>query len=46
MMRGTFANIRLRNEMVPNTEGGFTIHYPSKKELSISIDSVKASIDS
>ena len=35
MMRGTFANIRLKNEMVPNTEGGFTIHYPSKKELSI-----------
>ena len=35
MMRGTFANIRLRNEMVPNTEGGYTIHYPSKKELSI-----------
>lgn len=27
MMRGTFANIRIRNEMVPGTEGGFTKHY-------------------
>ncbi len=35
MMRGTFANIRLRNEMVPKTEGGYTVHYPSKKEVSI-----------
>ena len=35
MMRGTFANIRLRNEMVPQTEGGYTIHYPSKKQVSI-----------
>ncbi len=29
MMRGTFANIRLRNEMVPGTEGGVTRHLPS-----------------
>ncbi len=37
MMRGTFANIRIRNHMLgPNgKEGGFTIHYPSKEELSI-----------
>ena len=37
MMRGTFANIRIRNHMLgPNgQEGGFTIHYPSKKEMSI-----------
>ena len=28
MMRGTFANIRLKNEMVPGTEGGWTTHYP------------------
>jgi aconitate hydratase len=27
MMRGTFANIRLKNEMVPGVEGGFTHHY-------------------
>lgn len=35
MMRGTFANIRIRNEMTPKTEGGATKHYPSKKEMSI-----------
>ena len=28
MMRGTFANIRIRNEMAPGTEGGFTKLYP------------------
>ncbi|MBO6781661.1 MAG: aconitate hydratase AcnA [Alphaproteobacteria bacterium] len=35
MMRGTFANIRIRNEMAPGTEGGVTIHYPSGEEMSI-----------
>lgn len=35
MMRGTFANIRIRNEMVPGTEGGFTKHFPDGKQLSI-----------
>ncbi len=35
MMRGTFANIRIRNEMVPGTEGGYTRHVPSGDELSI-----------
>jgi aconitate hydratase len=35
MMRGTFANIRLRNEMVPGKEGGFARHLPSGEELSI-----------
>ncbi len=35
MMRGTFANIRIRNEMIPGVEGGFTLHYPDKKTLSI-----------
>jgi len=29
MMRGTFANIRIKNEMVPGVEGGITKHYPS-----------------
>ena len=29
MMRGTFANIRLKNQMVPGVEGGVTVHYPS-----------------
>ncbi len=35
MMRGTFANIRLRNEMVPGKEGGFALHLPSGEEMSI-----------
>ncbi len=35
MMRGTFANIRIRNEMVPGIEGGITKHYPSQEILSI-----------
>ena len=32
MVRGTFANIRIRNEMVADTEGGFSRHYPSGDE--------------
>ncbi|MGE0035040.1 MAG: aconitate hydratase AcnA [Xanthobacteraceae bacterium] len=35
MMRGTFANIRLKNQMVPGVEGGFTVHYPSKERMTI-----------
>ena len=35
MMRGTFANIRIRNEMVPGTEGGYTTHIPTGDQLSI-----------
>jgi aconitate hydratase len=35
MMRGTFANIRLRNLMAPGTEGGVTLHQPSGEEMSI-----------
>ncbi len=35
MMRGTFANIRIRNEMAPGTEGGFTTLYPEKKVMPI-----------
>ena len=35
MMRGTFANTRIRNEMVPGTEGGYTRHIPTGDELSI-----------
>ena len=35
MMRGTFANIRLRNLLVPGTEGGVTLHLPSGVEMSI-----------
>ncbi|MGH8221170.1 MAG: aconitase family protein [Steroidobacteraceae bacterium] len=35
MMRGTFANIRLRNLLAPGTEGGVTIHVPSAQQMSI-----------
>ena len=35
MMRGTFANIRIRNEMVPGTEGGYTRHIPGDETLPI-----------
>jgi len=35
MMRGTFANIRIRNQMAPGTEGGVTKHQPSGKTMAI-----------
>ena len=35
MMRGTFANIRIRNEMAPGTEGGYTKLYPEEKVMPI-----------
>ncbi len=35
MMRGTFANIRLRNLLAPGTEGGVTLHQPSQDQMSI-----------
>lgn len=35
MTRGTFANIRIKNEMVPGIEGGFTKHIPSGEDMSI-----------
>ena len=34
-MRGTFANIRIKNQMVPGVEGGVTRHYPDGKQLPI-----------
>ena len=34
-MRGTFANIRLKNQLVPGVEGGFTVHLPSGEQTSI-----------
>lgn len=34
-MRGTFANIRIKNEMLPEVVGGYTLHYPSHKQFSI-----------
>lgn len=35
MMRGTFANVRIRNQVAPGTEGGFTTHFPSGEVSSI-----------
>jgi aconitate hydratase len=35
MMRGTFANIRLRNLLLPGTEGGVTLHIPSGEQMAI-----------
>ena len=35
MMRGTFANIRIKNQMVPGVEGGVTIHHPDKTQMPI-----------
>ena len=35
MTRGTFANVRIKNLMVPGVEGGVTVHYPSNERLPI-----------
>jgi aconitate hydratase len=35
MMRGTFANIRLRNQLAPGTEGGWTRHQPSDEQMNV-----------
>jgi aconitate hydratase len=35
MMRGTFANIRIKNQMVPGVEGGITVHYPAGEKMPI-----------
>ena len=35
MTRGTFANIRLRNQLAPGTEGGWTVHQPSGEQMTI-----------
>ncbi|HXH49021.1 MAG TPA: aconitate hydratase AcnA [Terriglobia bacterium] len=35
MVRGTFANIRLRNQLVPGTEGGYTVHFPEREQMAI-----------
>jgi aconitate hydratase len=35
MMRGTFANIRIKNQMLDGVEGGYTRHYPSGKQMAI-----------
>jgi len=35
LMRGTFANVRLKNQLAPGTEGGWTVHLPDKKQMFI-----------
>jgi aconitate hydratase len=35
MMRGTFANVRLRNQLVPGAEGSWTVHFTSGEQMSI-----------
>ena len=41
MVRGTFANIRLRNQMAPGTEGGWTLHQPGGELMTIYDASVR-----
>ena len=41
MTRGTFANVRIKNLMVPGVEGGVTIHYPSGEQMAIYDASVR-----
>ena len=35
MVRGTFANVRIKNLLAPGTEGGVTLHQPSGEKMSI-----------
>ncbi|MFQ5934452.1 MAG: aconitate hydratase, partial [Dehalococcoidia bacterium] len=41
MMRGTFANVRLKNQLAPGTEGGWTVHLPDKEQMFIYDAAVK-----
>jgi aconitate hydratase len=45
MMRGTFANIRLRNLLLPGTEGGISVHVPTGEQLSIYDTAMKYKAD-
>ena len=45
MMRGTFANIRIRNEMVPGVEGGVTTHQPSGEQMPVYDAAMKYAAD-
>jgi aconitate hydratase len=45
MVRGTLANIRLRNQLAPGTEGGWTVHIPDGEQMSIYDASVKYQAD-
>ena len=44
-MRGTFANIRLRNLLAPGTEGGWTTHFPSGEKMSIYDAAMKYAVE-
>ncbi len=41
MVRGTFANVRLKNQLAPGTEGPFTVHLPDSEQMTIYDASVK-----
>ena len=45
MMRGTFANVRLKNQLVPGVEGGYTRYLPTNEQLSIFDAAMKYKID-
>ncbi|WP_246830946.1 aconitate hydratase AcnA, partial [Dietzia sp. HMSC21D01] len=45
MIRGTFANVRLRNQLAPGTEGGVTTHFPSGEQTSIYDASIRYAED-
>ena len=45
MMRGTFANIRLRNQLAPGTEGGWTNYHPSNEQMTIFDAAIKYQAD-
>src|SRR5262245_65640704 len=45
MMRGTFANIRIKNQMLPGVEGGVTVHFPSKQRMPINDAAMKYKAD-
>ena len=45
MMRGTFANVRLKNQLVPGVEGGFTRYLPTNEQLSIFDAAMKYKLD-
>jgi aconitate hydratase len=45
MTRGTFANVRIKNLMVPGTEGGVTVHHPDAQQMSIYDAAVKYQAD-
>ncbi len=46
MVRGTFANIRIRNQMLDNVEGGYTLHVPSGEQMAIYDAAMKYKADS